>query len=349
MVDPPSPAIFAALLAVPLCHRLDGLTFEGRGYHDEHFHHLAKADLPNLTELRAGQGLTAKGAAKLAAANWLPQLSALDLQNNTQLGDAGLAILLDGPWKRLRSLQLDCCGLGGSEWAALAEHGPASLVHLLICHNEGNAEHLPRIGEGAYRLEWLCSNGNVYNEPDVAPQLFSSPALAGLRRLDWGCNTLGDDGVKALTGAPFREHLRILNLRNLNCLTDRAVRILCNGPPWPQLSHLDVSSHPLSPKTALALFEHPNFGRLVSLGLSIQNRADVFIKGLGKSSAAVRLRALRLDCQLTPEAVKALVEAPHLEGLDALQVNEQSREEQDNLQPLQDRFGPRLRRDPLFF
>jgi hypothetical protein len=304
-------------------------------------------DLPDLKDLRAGRGLTPESAQALARAKWFPQLTALDLAGNWSLGQAGLAALLDAARDgRLRSLQVQDCGLDGPRWSALAEHGPASLLHLQLGEAGDTGSDFPRIARGPYRLESLRSSGVVERgESQVAPRFFNGPAVAGLRLQDWSHNHLGEKGTAALAAAPFRESLRVLTLKGRNLLTDSGLRLLCKGGPWKNLAHLDLTGNPISPEEALALVEHPNFARLVSLVLTVADRPHVFVENLARSRAAARLRHLNLDCRLTSAAVKALISSPHLDGLEGLSVGKTSDADRERLE---EHFGPRRRVHYLF-
>jgi uncharacterized protein (TIGR02996 family) len=312
--NPPTPAALARLLAARHLRGLIGLAVWGEEYHDEHARALAAANLPDLLELRLGRGLTAAGAAALARARWFPHLTHLDLTANERLGDAGLTALLAWGAKRIRSVQLWNCNLGARAWAALADAGPPSLVSL----SAGRNQVLPRgglavLGQGRYRLEALdLSSGTTYGREDDLAGLFDGPAMARLRRLDWDSNCLDDDGFTDLVDSPLPGTLRFVSLAH-NWISEAGITLLLNGPPWPHLAHLDLTGIScLAPATALALVEHPNFARVVSLGLPSVDRSHVFVKRLAASPAAARLRSLHLRFRLTSGATKAIAESSHL-------------------------------------
>jgi uncharacterized protein (TIGR02996 family) len=343
----PAPGVVADLLRAPSFRRLEGLSLHNQHFTDEHFRHLALVDLPDLTELRAGHGLTPKSAQALARAKWFGQLTELDLTDNWRLGDGGLTALLKGMQPgRLRSLCLENCELTGSGWSALAAHGPASLVNLRVGEFSGAGSDFLRIAHGSYRLEALYAGSTVEQEDSqAAARLFSGPAVAGLRLLDWSHNHLGEEGAAALATAPFRETLRVLILKSRNHINDAGVRHLCSGSPWKNLAHLDLTGNPISPEEALTLVEHPNLARLVSLELTIEDRPHVFVKNLARSRAAARFRYLHLDCRLTASAVKALIASPHLDGLEGLTTGNVSDADRERLDA---HFGPRRRAHYLF-
>jgi uncharacterized protein (TIGR02996 family) len=342
----PSAEALADVLAAPGLRRLSGLTVWGEGGQEEHFRQVARADLPELSELRVGRGLSRVGAAELAAARWFPRLTKLDLTANHRLGDTGLAALLSGKRElRLRSLNLLNCGLGSGAWAILSERGPASLVHLNVGHNEYSWPALHRLAEGPYRLEALSLVGNLEaNQGQATARLFAGPAVARLRRVEWVGKAPGDHELGELASSPCRETLRVLMLKGANRITDAGVRRLCDAGPWPHLSHLDLQGSAIGPEAALALVEHPHFARLVSLELTVAPRAHLFVKKLADSPAAARLRALNLDVDLTHGAIHALVNSAHLDGLDVIDA----RSGAAGRRKLFDRFGPRLRPPGLF-
>src|SRR5262249_42077297 len=156
----------------------------------------------------------------------------------------------------------------------------------------------------------------------------------------------GEEGFAALAAAPFRESLRVLQLRMCTLITDACIRSLCSGPPWKNLAHLDLTPNPISPEAAISLVEHPNCAQLVSLGLTLEDRPHVLVKHLARSRAASRLRGLHLNCPLTPGAVKALIASPQLDDLEGLQLGGKvSDADRDRLR---EHFGPRFGRGSPF-
>jgi uncharacterized protein (TIGR02996 family) len=185
-------------------------------------------------------GLTAKGAARLAALPFLGHLTALSLGGD--LGAKGVAALLESPHlTRLRELDLGACHLGEAGARAVADW--PLLGRLTALHLSGNG-----IGDAGARA------------------LAESPGTAGLTSLRLAANDITAVGASALAASPHLRALRRLDLGN-NYLLDAGVRALAGSPHLAGLTHLTLWYTAVGSEGAAALAASPHLAGLEDLNL----------------------------------------------------------------------------------
>jgi uncharacterized protein (TIGR02996 family) len=174
---------------------------------------------------------------------------------------------------------------------------------------------------------------------EVAAALLTSPTLRPgslcVERCSSGTPAYLDE-MEELAAAPALSRLRSLALRHLN-LGAAAARVLAAWPGLAGLSELDLSGNVLGAIGAAALLASPHLGGLKSLSLAGSigtegygnswwprpNIGDDGVEVVAASPRVARLTRLKLQCNgLTPRAVTALIDSPHLEHVHELGIAE---------------------------
>jgi uncharacterized protein (TIGR02996 family) len=186
-----------------------------------------------------GNGLGDAGLGKVLGSAHLSGLHTLAVSNN--MIRVGLTALAGASLPRLRRLTLSGNSLG---------HYPPSVQALA----------------GWPQTRWLTSlnlEGNYLRY--VADQLFASPQLAGLVRLNLARNYFGDAGVGVLASSPYLSTLQSLNLE-ANGVGNQGARLLA-GASLPALKELNLRANPVGDEGALALAHSPLAEHLHRLSL----------------------------------------------------------------------------------
>jgi uncharacterized protein (TIGR02996 family) len=171
-------------------------------------------------------------------------LEVLDLVNS-QIGNAGAALLAEVDFPALHSLRLRCCSIGEVGLRALAR-----------------APWLPN-------LESLDLSNNILEIG--AEELLGAP-LTGLRQLQLSESHLTDEGLAALTTSPHLQRLEALTL-DVNRLGLAAGQLLAKSH-FPALRILDLRRAWLAESSLHDLARWPGLARLELLDLSAHSDRD---------------------------------------------------------------------------
>jgi hypothetical protein len=214
------------------------------------------------------------------------------------------------------------------------------LQRLVASGNEAGEDIGVVVNERFANLRWLdvCYTRSVDAEPlnDVFIDIVTSPHLARLEYLDFGFNSVTEEGLVVLASSPTMERLRSLNLRYCR-IGSAGLRALAHSTTLKNLKHLDVSgsqadNRPGDSDVAM-LLESPLFDRLTCLNISSNAVTDDGVRLLARSPRAANLRALVLGgffvvnpernesrLLLTTDSVRALADSPFLSGLRRLEL-----------------------------
>ncbi|WAS97392.1 TIGR02996 domain-containing protein [Nannocystis punicea] len=235
-----------------------------------------------------------EGAAALAKADRLTRLELLDLRDNG-IGPSGIEELLAKKWlSRLETLLLDDNPLGDEAAQALAK-----------------ATHLTRL-----RALRMTHTGFG---PEGAAALASATHLAGLRELFVHRNPIFGDGVVALLSGSW-PRLRMLVLAWTG-IGDEGVRALAGAPVLSRLTGLDLSHSKVGDEGLRALAA----GRLDALTELWFDGNPISAAGVAALAAAPHLRRLlrlhlRNNREQWPEGFRPLIGAPWLGSLHQLDI-----------------------------
>ncbi|MCE9567351.1 MAG: TIGR02996 domain-containing protein [Planctomycetes bacterium] len=183
-------------------------------------------------------------------------------------------------------------------------------------------------------------------------------ALAGAKwfrpcRLDLNYCSIGNEGAEALSGASWLASLRWLGMRG-NLLSPSGVVAITRNRTLTELKYLDLSNNEVGVSGLHAIASNPALRGLIALDLTghghykgqlTQEHVRAFLaqlkmpqlrhlllggrpvgakaaRGLANEKFASLTRLALEDCQLTDSAVRALLEAPALQGLIELRLND---------------------------
>ena len=197
------------------------------------------------------------GAMAVARAAGLSRLQTLDLNDNGQIGETGIAAIAESPFLA-GLLELDISGNEVNELAVRALlHGPIarSLKRLRLSNNplrDGLTE-LVR-SELFSRMLGFDPHLDLHKcgiEPVGAEALAASTSLGSVTNLNLSENYLGDLGVRALGRSGRLMNVRTLRLAR-NQITDAGATAILEAA-LPALRHLDLSSNRLTSRAVAAL------------------------------------------------------------------------------------------------
>jgi uncharacterized protein (TIGR02996 family) len=336
------------LVTSPNLQRLESLSLQCTDAADAHARILAdKMKLPALRELvlayenfrqNSAPELTPVGAQALGAAEWFIRLRALRLSHHDKLGAKGLhAILGARPLPHLFALAVyDCANAKDGLGRVLGGPTLPGLRDLYVWNYYIDNALWLALTAGPQVLATLTA-GKVALDAGTT-DLFDRPALRDLRKLVLGGNQ-APAVLEQLARSPLTQTLRSLSFSG-QFRTDTAAPLL-SGRDWPNLEYLFIdNSTPW--KSLIALIESDKFPRLVGLKTRCAERMAMFVKRLAKCSAAARFRELELGGDLTAAALGALVESPHLDGIDRLALETRGTAKPEDRQRLKDRLGTRV-------
>ena len=129
---------------------------------------------------------------------------------------------------------------------------------------------------------------------EVLRELASCPQLSRVRSLIFNSNTLGDDGVQALTQSPHLTALTALELCQTG-IGDKGVAVLLGWSGVRQLRRLLLSRNTITDQGVKALAESSNLGQLAELGLG--------------------------ENAIHEEGLEALIHSPHLTSLQTVELS----------------------------
>lgn len=183
-------------------------------------------------------------------------------------------------------------------------------------------EHLEQIcavfaGLESNKLKWLDLSENKITMAG-AKALAQTACLAGLQHLDLGGNDLHDAGAGELAKGTFTA-LRHLNLR-LNSIGAEGVRALTKAASLPALEHLDLSRNDLGPQGAEALGQARHWP-LAHLDLGSSGLTDDGVKTLMRGGHFKFLKHLDLSFNgMEGPSAEALAHNRQLRGLQHLSL-----------------------------
>ena len=207
-------------------------------------------------------GIDEAGAGRLAESLLLPQLRALRINGNSEIGSAGLAALAESPgFAGVRFLDISGSDIDDKGIAALVRSEHAVRLHTLILH--GN--HIGDDGLAVLATSELLSR-LLAHEPRLdlrqnqigaagLKKLLESPRILPVVALDLAGNSLGDGGAHALATSAFLPKLRRLALAQ-NRMGNFGAIALAHSPLMERLAFLDVSSNALTQEGIDALWTH---------------------------------------------------------------------------------------------
>jgi uncharacterized protein (TIGR02996 family) len=151
-------------------------------------------------------------------------------------------------------------------------------------------------------------------------RLGANPAVAGLRCLRIGENSLGDAGAVAVAGGPSLAGLLELDMRH-NHLGSAGVRALAASPTLTALRSLNLCGNTHSIDDVIGLLESPRLPALTELSLWNTQLHDGAVEKLARCPGLARLRALDLNNNpITGAALAALAKSPHAATLQTLSL-----------------------------
>lgn len=257
-------------------------------------------DWPALTALQVYDPDCRPEVAAVIAAHGgaLPALRELGFHGfmSASLGDQGCANLAGASWlSNLAGLSLVNCGVGPEGMDALAHHAVASESRLQLLD----------LGMGQYTLNRIGAGG--------AAALAGAPLFANLRRLSLSFNGIGDEGATALAGSRSMRSLEYLTVF-ANGIGDSGCADLSRSEALESCRSLDLRGNAIgySGIDAMCRWHPPSLCSLALGGNPIGDRA---VRALAASPLPGQLDALDLsDCQLTDDAVGALLGCGQLAG-----------------------------------
>jgi uncharacterized protein (TIGR02996 family) len=259
--------------------------------------------------------------------NWFPNLRELAFENCYGCDGLIAGVLGKSAWvPRLERLALpaghDC---GRAVFEAVADGRLGGLVDLRIerVHaHPGVLEpvlQLTRPQLQSLRLPDL-QPGFVGRGADVTSGLYRGPWLRELRWLELPRANLRDSWLIAVADAPFAKVLRVLDLRSAVFEPTAYRNVFGPARVWPELQHLNLWSTKCPEDVLAALIDHPGLPNLVSLTVGRREPAPMFLLRLAKSPVSARFRELDLLVKLDEATASALLNSPHLEGVEVLRV-----------------------------
>jgi uncharacterized protein (TIGR02996 family) len=174
-----------------------------------------------------------------------------------------------------------------------------------------------------------------------ARRLAECPYLGNVTALGLRRNWMGEEGVEALAESASWPRLRQLDLGG-NRIDADGVVVLARAPLLANVAELDLEFNWIDDYGARALAASPRLGRLRKLVLERNRIGDPGAEMLAGASWARGLKELTLANQLGDAGAKALAESPHLEGIEVLNVSENSRITEAGAALLRERFGRRV-------
>jgi hypothetical protein len=294
-----TPENIGPLLACPWLANARSLTLNGSYKDGPRPEWEVLADCPhlkNLTYLWLYRGrLSRAGGARLAAANPFPRLRQYQM-SESELGDAGLAGLLDGPaFGQLEEVYLHRCGVetGGAEVLGNSP-GLAGITKLSLPNQPLPVEAVRAVTAGRFwpnlreLVLWSCELGDEgaaaldaagptqlrvlkLSGNQIAPlglrTLAAGPILRTVEVLDLGSNFIWDSGARTLAAAPHLGNLRRLHLGCCG-IGPAGAKALASCPSLSGLRWLTLHSNSILADGALALADSPHLGNLEYLSLS---------------------------------------------------------------------------------
>jgi uncharacterized protein (TIGR02996 family) len=242
--------------------RLTNLDVRANGFGDPGCEILARSPLaPQLRKLQIDTNrLTHRGVILLASAPFA-ELEELSLEGQDQcpnsIGPEGAAILANSPYtKHIHTLQLKQTELGDAGLFALAD-GPG-LIGLRTLDVERNG--ITADGVRVFKSEKFAGLRKLVlqeNAIDAAGcEWLAGAAFRELRFLDVEECEIGDDGLRALLRAPWFSGLLSLRLYD-NDITDASASEFARSPAIANMTHFDISAGVGDP-TAIALAASPH-------------------------------------------------------------------------------------------
>jgi uncharacterized protein (TIGR02996 family) len=286
-----------------------------------------------LTGLRiTGYGSLYNQPERIFHSPLLSTLTALDLSEGQNMEGEHFAALAASPYlEKLQTLHLDDCYMGNGNLTPLTQaKGLHNLTTLSMKGNEGGYLEDARIrphdvallAECPY-LAQLNSLDLAHNEidSDSLGRLLASLHLTNLRELDLTDNRLTQQGMARLATIVTPMRLQRLVLTR-NPIGDEGATALAAAPFCAELVDLDLDTCEIQPAGIQALAGAPWIARLGRLNLNHNSAGADGIHALAQVLSR-ELFALHLrDVDLDSEAVKLLVEAEGVSGLQTLDLSE---------------------------
>ncbi|MBY0457602.1 MAG: hypothetical protein K2V38_09715, partial [Gemmataceae bacterium] len=218
-------------------------------------------------------------------------------------------------FRRCVSLDLPCMGLWPSQYVCECEH-LVNLRRLNFPNNEAGPNIEAVASPTFANLRWANFNysNSANGRPSVVP-FAECPHLVNLEYLDFGCNALRDDNLKALARTPHLPRLRYLNLGPADFGYFEVMHFF-GADSLPALAELDLSQSfgffgesDGADTLAAAIAGLPRFARLSKLLLRRNSITDRGAKALASAPAGVKLTLLDLRGNpIGPEGQRALIE-----------------------------------------
>jgi uncharacterized protein (TIGR02996 family) len=271
----------------------------------------------------------------------LARLKTLEVHKNP-LSPAEIRALAGSPYlSQLTTLRLRGTGLGMGDLALLGEASQLpNLSNLDLGGNRFGVETAGVLMTASLfdRLTRLDLSGNPIGP--TGAQALTAAGLPRLRSLKLGMARLGDDGLRALAGAPGLEGLTTLSV-SYNKIGVDGLEAFAAAPPG-RLALLDLSWNPLGDDAVRALAASAGLASLQALDLSYAEVGDAGAEALAGSPHLTELRYLNLAAnRVTDAGARVLAASPHLARLETLNLTD-NRLSQDCVQELRRRFrGPR--------
>jgi uncharacterized protein (TIGR02996 family) len=290
----------------------------------------------------------------LARAKTLPGLCRLSLQDNSQLGDAGMALLAQAPFlEQLTHLSLGGTGIGDAGAQALAGCGRLrNLRSLELAALFGSGNRVGAAGTKALLAAlpalssfWVPSNPIGPGGAEAlaawpglarsrelnleqcalgsagAAALAASPNLSGLTYLRLYSNGIGPEGARALADAKYLTHLRELDL-GANEIGDEGAAALARAPHLAGLRELSLWSNKIGDRGAAALAASPHLTNLTELRLYMNEIGDRGAAALARSGIFRRHTKFDLHSnKIGDEGAAALAESEALRGLTEMELH----------------------------
>jgi uncharacterized protein (TIGR02996 family) len=178
-----------------------------------------------------------------------------------------------------------------------------------------------------------------------APKVLTSPALAGLARLELPEGELGDERIAELAGSGHLAGLVDLRLTG-NGIGPAGAQGLALSPHLSALSFLDLSNNNLGDEGAQMLAASPHWKDLRELHLSSNGIGEAGARALAGWEGLAGLEELVLqNNEITAAGAKALTGSPHLKNLKMLSLNH-NRLAAPTRKALSQKWGERISCDP---
>ena len=226
--------------------------------------------------------MDAKAAFLLAESTYLSNLKSLQIQQNSQIGGAGVAALLaSAHLPCLWRLWVDFNGIDNAGAAAMAAvPGLQRLTDLNMNCNDIGVEGITALAASPYlanlRQLRVANSQNPQNKitDQGVAALAASPYLTRLQILDLSSQDIGPQGAAALAAAPHLQQLTTLILSN-NHLGDAGAQVLAEANRMPNLKVLALSWNEVGNVGASAFAAALQTARLETLDLSFNLLSDV--------------------------------------------------------------------------